>query len=74
VNETLPDYLRFEVDVERGPTERAFGARPVRSDLRGALGKALVDLFCTFGEPRCRPNPRGRPEPVNPDETVSSIN
>lgn len=56
----LPAYLRLEVDVESAEPRRALRARPAAARLRGALGKALVDAFCPFGEPRCDPKGKGR--------------
>lgn len=58
-----PIYLRLELTLEALP---GHGGRPPSpfpgSVLRGMLGKALVDRFCPFGEPRCNAKP-GRPVP-----------
>ncbi len=42
--------LTLEPALEAGPRPPAFSA----AALRGMLGKALVDRFCPFGEPRCQ--------------------
>lgn len=56
--DAVPAYLRLELALEpvRG---HGGGGRPAfpASVVRGMLGKALVDRFCPFGEPRC--NPKG---------------
>jgi hypothetical protein len=61
VSDGLPAYLRLELELEppaggKGDSDRA----PSPARLRGALGKALVDAFCPFGEPRCDPKGKGR--------------
>lgn len=57
VSESVPAYLRLEIHLER---VRSTGSRSHRRPfpapvVRGMLGKALVDRFCPFGEPRCDP-------------------
>ena len=59
----LPTYLRLEIEIERPAGNSVAGAAPAPGRLRGALGKALVDAFCPFGEPRCDPKGKDRPAP-----------
>ncbi len=43
--------------------------RPLPSPLiRRVLGKALIDLFCPYGEPRCQPNHRKGTPPASPGD------
>jgi hypothetical protein len=63
-------YIRLEIELE---TARETGPHPDPSSLgprlRGSLGKALVDSFCAFGEPRCDPKGKGsQPSPPSPEE------
>ncbi len=45
------------------------GRRPLPSPLiRRVLGKALIDLFCPYGEPRCQPRHRRGSPPARPED------
>lgn len=48
-------YLRFELRV-RPADDRVRENPPPAPLVRRVLGKALVDAFCPFGEPRCQPS------------------
>ena len=49
-------YLRLRLTVQPAEASPGPGKRPRLSatQLRRVLGKALIDLFCPFGEPRCQ--------------------
>ena len=67
MNDQLATYLRLEIELEPAPGGRPVAAQaPAPARLRGALGKALVDAFCPFGEPRCDPKGKGRGAPPAP--------
>jgi len=59
-----PTYLRLEIELERITGRSGADSAPAPGRLRGALGKALVDAFCPFGEPCCDPKGKGRRTPT----------
>ena len=57
-------YLRLHLALKpAGSGDSASFAGP---RIRRVLGKALIEGFCPFGEPRCQPRPqRGKPAPAH---------
>jgi hypothetical protein len=51
-------YLRFDVILGGGAGREVFAGPPFPSPmLRRVLGRALIDRFCPFGQPRCEDKP-----------------
>src|SRR6185503_18691478 len=59
-------YLRFELRPRAAEEDRGEAPPLPAALVRRVLGKALIDSFCPFGEPRCQAVPAGegaRPSP-----------
>lgn len=63
-------YLRLRLRVRpSGRAESHAGPSLLAAPLvRRVLGKALIDAFCPFGEPRCQPAPGANPQNLGPRE------